>query len=734
MKFLRKSLLTGLFIALHFSVVPTFLVAQLSTIEQPEKNFDYSVEEKTTVDSLEVFVEKLLLGNRLTDAHKWSHKGMDMAKKIGYREGQFRMALQLSGQFLNRNVIDSTLFYSELALELSESKYQQKQALNSLANGYSKAGRSIIAIDLYEQVLSIADSLQSDRYTVGVMINLANAYSIQGENNESLRYFFDALERAEQMENQEFIALITNNLGYRFNDLENYEQAEFYLNRSLQVSQEHEIYSNLVRVHLNLGNLYLNLQRFDEAENAYKTVLEFHQESSNEHGQIQVFYNLGRLHLAKSDYSTAQAYYEDALQRSRDINLLMGIYYNVNGLGELEKARGGYYQAIEWYKEALELSENFDNQSHKLSAYLNIYEVYKEAGNSSQALLWLERHNELNEEIRSSEKDRITAEYETKFNLRQAEQEKQIIRAQQEQQQAELEQQRLIIISALAGITFLLIAGVILIRSNQKRKVANLELTETNASLKQLNKTVQKQKEELEQLNNIKTKLFAIIAHDLRGPLSSLQSLLYLLREHNLSEEEKNKLIANLEKNMLENSSMMDNLLGWAKSQMKGISVNKRAFDLRFCVESVLDQFKLQAENKNITLNIEVPENTYIFADYDLMKLVLRNLIANAIKFSFNNSEIQIFADKIDESTYQVSIRDNGTGIPKADRAKIFSDEHFTSQGTNREKGSGLGLNLCKEYVEKHDGEIWFETEEGSGTTFHFTITAEQKQEKLVNA
>lgn len=109
-----------------------------------------------------------------------------------------------------------------------------------------------------------------------------------------------------------------------------------------------------------------------------------------------------------------------------------------------------------------------------------------------------------------------------------------------------------------------MIVGAVLVQSNQKRKNANLKLTGSNYQLKELNDTVQRQKEELERSNNIKTKLFAIIAHDLRGPLGSLQSLLYLLREHDLSEEEKNKLTTTLEKNMLEDSSMMDNLLGWA--------------------------------------------------------------------------------------------------------------------------------------------------------------------------
>ena len=717
--------------ALLLSVLPIFSFAQLNTIEI-KPNFDISEETEATVDSVEIYVEDLMRRNQLLKAYEWTNKGIELSRKIGYRKGEFKLTLLKSGQFLNRNMTDSTIFYSEYALDLAESDLEQKQALNSLGNGHAKAGRSIIAIDLYEQVLALADSLQNERYSVGVLVNLATAYSGMGQFDEGLRYFYEALERSEEMQNKEFIALITNNLGDKFISIGNFDQAEYYLQRSREISEREQIISNLVRVQLNLGNLYKNTDRFDEAEEFYNKALDMNSRSGNVPGQIQVIYNMGMMYLKKNDYESARDHFLRSLAQSREVNLPMGIYYNTNGLGELDLKMGNYSQAISHYEEAIEISESLDSNPLKLAAFENIYEAYKQAGNSSQALNWLEQVVDLNEKIRTTERERISAEFETKFNLRRAEQEKRLAEVQQEQQQAEIEQQRWIIVTAFAGITILLIAGAVLILSNRKRKAANLKLSESNRELKKLNKTVQEQKEELERLNNIKTKLFAIVAHDLRGPLSSLQSLLYLLREHDLSEEETNKLIMNLEKNMLENSSMMDNLLGWAQSQMNGISVNKRSFDLKFCIESVLDQFKLQAENKHISLEIGVPQDTFIFADYDLMKLVLRNLIANAIKFSHEGSAIKIGAEKESEQTYKIFVQDSGVGIPEQHQSKIFTEEHFTSQGTNREKGSGLGLNLCKEYVEKHGGEIWFETKEAKGTTFYFTIAADQKVEEPV--
>lgn len=732
MIFIKSLLLYSLF-ALLFMGQSTQNTDLLDTRDSnPEVSLN-SDTEPTRLDSIKLEVESLTRQNRLSEAYELSHEGLKLAQEQNDNSGIFDFYLHLAGQFLDRNIPDSTVYYSEEARQLAENDEQLQQALNSLGNGHAKAGRSILAIDLYQQVLQIADSLGNEKYSVGVLINLATAHSSQGDLNKGLEYYFEALERSEDLENQEFIALITNNLGDKYNESENYGQAEYFLNRSKKISEEEGLTSNLLRALLNLGNTYMATDRFDEAEESYTRVLEMHEQSGNLTGEIQVIYNLGKLNLARQEYTGAREYLEQALQRSEEANILPGVYYSTNGLGDLELELGNSGQAIQRYERGVAITEETGNRSMKHTAYENMYNAHKKAGNSAEALAWLEEANDLQEEMRTAESERLTAQFETKFELRRSEQEKQMAELQQQQQQTLLTQQRWIIVTAFAGIIILLVAGVVLIRSNQKRKSANLKLIESNRQLKKLNKTVQDQKEELERLNNVKTKMFAIIAHDLRGPLGSLQSLLYLLREHDLSEQETNELTANLEKNMLENSSMMDNLLGWAQSQMNGLSINKRSFDLHLAVQSVLDQFKLQLESKKIDMNLEIPEETKIHADYDLMKLVIRNLIANAIKFSNPNSTITLRAEKNNQGEYRIAVADQGVGIPEEHRSKIFSDVHFTSTGTNKEKGSGLGLNLCKEYVEKHGGSIWFETELNNGTTFYFTVDAAEEEE-LVNA
>ncbi len=209
----------------------------------------------------------------------------------------------------------------------------------------------------------------------------------------------------------------------------------------------------------------------------------------------------------------------------------------------------------------------------------------------------------------------------------------------------------------------MIFTAFLLIRSNSRRERTNNELQESNQTLSSLNETIQEQNEELQQVNQIKNKLFAIIAHDLRGPLSSLQSLLYLIREHDLSKAEIDELSSNLERNLQENSSMMDNLLAWAKSQMSGIHINSRIFPLRDCVKVVTDQIKFQTTEKKLTIVTEIPESLKIIGDYDMIKLVIRNLVNNAVKFSTPGSKIYIKANTTGDEVVRREVRDEGIGI-----------------------------------------------------------------------
>jgi len=692
-----------------------------SKADSLRKSINLTDLDTTTVVSISELADILINLNEVTEAKAWIELGLEMSDIVEYDAGTFNLSLLMAKLYINRSMSDSVLVYAERALNLSQTDDDRILAKNMQANAYSMAGQHVLAIDLYEQVIAILDT--HDRYDDinRVRFNKASTYSSLGENIRALEIYYDAFEYSEQHENLYEIAVASNHIGNLFLDLENFEQAEFFLKYSESTSEKIELASNLTRVYLNLGNLYSNTGEYDLAEQYYARSLEMRGKINDDAGKVRIYYSMGLMELQRGNYEEARDHLQRAVVMSQEMGITEGIFYSSEGMGRLMLEINRFDDAVDWFERARNLADASGTGTMKLTSYDRLYETYKKAGNIRQSLYWLEKYNELKDSLTSADRELLTAQYEAKFNLRKSQQENELILARQKQQESQLAFQKLIISASATGITLLLIAGFVLVRTNYKRKHSNNQLQNSNRKLNVLNSTIQDKNKELAELNEIKTKLFAIIAHDLRGPLSSLQSLLYLLREHDLTEVELSEISDSLEMNLHENAAMMDNLLTWAKSQMSGISLHLKKFKFDMCMKSVLDQLRYQSENKNIKFTIDLEKDTEVYADYDTIKLVLRNLCANAIKFSFKNTTISINVVKSDDF-HIISVQDNGVGIAKENQYKIFSGENYTSTGTNNEQGSGLGLMLCKEFIERHGGEIWFESDKGKGTTFYFTI------------
>lgn len=226
---------------------------------------------------------------------------------------------------------------------------------------------------------------------------------------------------------------------------------------------------------------------------------------------------------------------------------------------------------------------------------------------------------------------------------------------------------------------------------------------------------------ELEELNKLKDKLLSVVSHDFRGPLNSLRGTLTLFLKGTISNEELNMLTKDLVEKLDNTYNLLENLLSWAKSQMQGTKVYKKEIDLKSISNDCMDLLSPIAEKKLITINNGIKDPLYAFADNEMVKLVLRNLISNAIKFTTAGDQIHLGAIvKNDKVVFSVS--DSGMGISNENQDRLFKPENYSTSGTSNETGMGLGLLLCKDFIEKNDGEIWFESELGKGSIFYFSL------------
>ena len=285
---------------------------------------------------------------------------------------------------------------------------------------------------------------------------------------------------------------------------------------------------------------------------------------------------------------------------------------------------------------------------------------------------------------------------------------------------------------------------IIIIRDITERKIAQAEMLKYLNEIKQsknileqktlelsnLNFKLNESEKELKALNASKDKFFSIIAHDLRSPFTALVGLTeYLASDYNnISKNELKDISDNLSKSAKLTFNLLENLLQWAKIRTGRINLNPEHFSLKNVIYQMLDLYKGNASNKNIDIEIEINNDIEVFADLNMVETVIRNLFSNAIKFTYEGGKIIVEVKETGESV-EISISDNGVGINKDIINKLFQiDQNISTNGTQNEEGSGVGLILCKEFVEMNQGEIFVESEEGKGSCFSFTLPRSKKK------
>jgi signal transduction histidine kinase len=226
----------------------------------------------------------------------------------------------------------------------------------------------------------------------------------------------------------------------------------------------------------------------------------------------------------------------------------------------------------------------------------------------------------------------------------------------------------------------------------------------------------------LSKSNQTKDKIFSIVSHDLRSPLTALRGVFTLVENKGMTVEELRNFVPELTRRIGHASDIAEELLHWSRSQMDAIEINLIEFDVADLLKKKKQRFTQSANDKGVIITVDIPQSSIlVYADIDMVKTVLRNLISNAIKFSNHGGTITLQADT-QNGFSKICVTDNGIGILPEHVNKMFKEHGFTTAGTANEKGTGLGLMLCKEFIEKNGGKIWVESEWGKGSSFCFTL------------
>lgn len=279
-------------------------------------------------------------------------------------------------------------------------------------------------------------------------------------------------------------------------------------------------------------------------------------------------------------------------------------------------------------------------------------------------------------------------------------------------------------------ITAILLIFYALFLIKRESSLYQLGILATNRALQENNDKIERQKAEIEEkalqlgeLNSLKNKLFSVISHDMKTPMYALRNLFSSMQQLKMSGAEIKAIIPDVVTDLNYTTGLMENLLHWVKSQMNSASVSPQPIDLGQIAEEVINVQQLQASSKKILIHCEIPEESFAYADKDMVNLVLRNLLSNAIKFTPDKGKISILL-RPEGPFLKVSIVDSGIGMNAETIARIHQNNYYSTYGTAKESGTGLGLMLCKEFLARNGGSLMIESLPGIGSTFSFTLPA----------
>jgi signal transduction histidine kinase len=619
--------------------------------------------------------------------------------------------------------------------------------LNQIARCYYY-DNSDTTLYLSKKSLAIAEKIHFMSGKSDAFYNIGLAFSNQNQYAKAIDYYFKSLELEEKMKNNKKLWSIANEIALTYENMDDFGKSLEFLLKALKYA---EISNDKLGIGIQLGNIAENHYKNDQ----YPKALEYFSKSiaiAREIGDSEgIAYNsfyIGQINIKQNNINGSIQYVDTALTIYQKLNLPFWIIQCKVSKATIYRKRKKYNECISILEDALKQSLTYRDKQPLIDCQMELAESYLESGNLDKASFYAGMSNKLATSIGRTEDigkshALFSAIFEKKgiydsalihykksevikdslFSVKRTTIIKSLLQNYElDKKQQEIASQRVEIENkTLQSNIFLLgliSAGLIL-------SLLSFLIWQTIRK----NRTLHEQKEEigrhnqaLLELNHTKDTLFSIISHDLRAPIASLQSTLYLLQLGILSEAELEKVSQELSYKVTDTTNLLNNLLYWAKSQMDGIKLFPEKGNVESIIKEIVSLLSHQTESKKIQVSLDFEKTQSFYADIPSVSMILRNLLSNAVKFTPRGGSVSVNTST-SSTMLQIHVHDTGLGISEEDLKKLFSPlTHFTTQGTSQEVGTGLGLLLCKDFAERNNGSISVESTEGKGSIFSLSL------------
>jgi signal transduction histidine kinase len=561
----------------------------------------------------------------------------------------------------------------------------------------------------------LAEVLNDQKGLSLAMENLGWIYYRRGDYSKAFELSAEALRIVEGFNDQSAIARCLNNIAAIRFEQKQFDSAIENFKKAYTVSTQISDYTAMARSLNNIGYAFWGIEELDSAARYATMALKITEKTSNPYHSGFALRTLGDVAFQKGEYKQALEHFQRTLSLSRGIENHFLEISTLRRLGRTYARLNQLDRAIRLLNEDVALAMRFGYKEEMERAYKVLSELYVEKKNIDKAFEYQSKYLAIHDSIYSQRNSEQMALLQARFDSEMKETKIELLTKDASLKQEQINSQRVWMYFYIGCLSLVAILAFVLFYNNRIRKKVNLDLEAKNNS-------IQLQALQLTNLNITKDKLFSIISHDLRSPLASLRGLIDLVISGSLAQDEFMEVSRKLKKNLDSVNDDLDNLLLWAQSQLRGLQINAEELSIKPILDDKIQLFRESAKGKGIAIMNELDEDLVVLADKNHFGLVMRNLLANAIKFSRPGGSI--FVRQRESGEYvEISVTDSGVGMGSSDLQKLFHAEtHFSHLGTNQEKGAGIGLLLVKEFVEKNGGAIWVTSELGKGSTFTFTL------------
>jgi signal transduction histidine kinase len=530
---------------------------------------------------------------------------------------------------------------------------------------------------------------------------LSKSYWVKANYLLSIHYGFKALKIYENTNRIFEWGECNLSIARTFSDLKKYSQAKAYIDQTIALARRHNETFLLADAFREKSFQLLEQKHYDSALYFSNLGIDFYKQQGNTLDESILYGRITRIFFELKDYKKSLAYCRQSILMDSLSGNRRALGISFFQLGQIYDALNKKDSALITLKKSIPITKSIRNISTMIKTHLLMAKIYEERNQLDQATSHLIMVSQYKDSLYNQEENGQIDEILSNYELATKEKTIQSLEIQNalEKQTNRNSQLAVIFISVMAALLATL--SIVFWRMRQWKV---------------------KEARTLEEVSQLKSKLFSVIRHDLRGPINNLQALLEMVTKGYVTQEEFKNISVKLKSSLNISQNTLENLLNWSLSQMEGIRTQKTKFNIEEVIKEVIQLTDETASRKKISVGFKSGEGILVNADVNQVNLILRNILNNAIKFSRHNSSITI-ETKTQNGFCRTSVLDTGLGMTTDEISTVLnSNEYFTKSGTDKEKGTGLGFLLCKDFIKRNGGEVFVNSELGKGTNVTFTL------------